>query len=132
MKLKDSRANAIATNVLADLDAGSGPATIQIYTGTQPATPDTAITGQTLLGTLTCSDPSGSVSGRTLTFSAITNDPSADATGTAAWARVADSTGTAVIDLTVSATGGGGDIQFNTTSMVAGVPISVTALAITF
>src|SRR5574337_38274 len=132
MKLNDSRANTLASNVLTDLGSGGGAATIKLYTGTQPATPDTAITSQTLLGTLTCSDPAGTVSGRTLTFSAITNDASADATGTAAWARAADSAGVAVIDLSVSATGGGGDIQFNTTSFVAGVPISITALSITF
>lgn len=126
MKLSDSRANATATAVLGDIDAGAGAATIKFYTGTQPATPDTAITSQTLLGTLTCSDPSGSVSGRVLTFSTITQDSSADATGTATWARVATSAGTAVLDLSVTAVGGGGDIQMNTTSIVTGAPIGIT------
>jgi hypothetical protein len=122
--LKTSAANALKTA----LDAGSGPATIKFYTGTMPAGPATAITSQVLLGTLTCSDPCGSESGGVLTFSAVTQDSSADNTGTATWARFADSTGAAVMDCDVSVTGGGGALQANTVSIVAGGPISITSL----
>lgn len=111
------------------LNAGSGAATLKIYAGTRPSTGGTATT---LLGTLTFSDPAASAaSGGVLTFSAITQDASADATGTATWARAADSAGTFVFDCSVTATGGGGDIQLNTTSIVIGGPISITSASIT-
>jgi hypothetical protein len=111
------------------LNAGSGAATLKIYDGTRPATGGTATT---LLGTLTFSDPAstGAASG-VLTFSAITQDSSADATGTATWARAADSAGNFVFDCSVTATGGGGDIQLNTTSITIGGPISITSASIT-
>ena len=113
------------------LNAGATGATMKIYTGTKPTGPDTAITSQVLLGTLTCSKPAGTVSGNTLTFGAITQDASADATGTATWARLADSDGTAAIDIDITATGGGGFGQMNTTAVVAGGPITAPSVVIT-
>lgn len=113
------------------IDAGAGAGTIKIYTGTQPTSPADAITTQTLLGTLTFSDPCGTSASGTLTMSAITQDSSADATGTATWARIADSTGATVCDVDVTATGGGGTLQFNTTSFVIGGPILISAFTIT-
>jgi len=51
-----------ALNAIHDLiNAGTGPGTIKVYTGTKPAGPATAVTTQVLLGTLTLSDPAGSV-----------------------------------------------------------------------
>lgn len=126
-------ANSCATDLHTALNAGSGAATIKFYTGTKPAGPDTAITSQTLLGTLTCSDPAGSVSGRVLTFGAITNDTAADADGTAAWARLLDSDGVAVLDVSVGLSGSGADIIMNNTTFVSGVgPISITSLTVTY
>ena len=121
----------LLTSINDNLNLGSGAATIKLYTGTKPADPDTAITTQTLLGTLTCSDPAGTVSGRTLTFGTVTMDSSADATGTATWARLADSAGVAVIDIDITTTGGGGFGQMNTTSIVAGGPITAPSIVIT-
>ncbi len=113
------------------IDGGSGPGTIQIRTGAMPATPQDAATG-TLLGTLTFSDPSfPAASGGTASANAITQDSAADATGTATWARLLDSAGTAVMDVDVTATGGGGAIQLNNTSIVAGGPIILTSMSIT-
>ncbi len=68
----------VVNDIKAALDAGAGAATIKLYTGTMPATPETGITSQVLLGTCTCTDPVGTESGGTLTFSAITQDSSAD------------------------------------------------------
>ena len=112
------------------IDAGSGPGTCKIYSGTIPADVATAITTQTLLGTLTFSDPSGAVASGVLTMSAITQDSSADATATATWARIFDSTGAAVMDIDVSTTGGGGTLQMNTTNIVAGGPILISSFTI--
>lgn len=121
-----------AANAIRDLiDAGSGAGTLRVYTGTQPATPQTGASG-TLLGTLTFSDPCApNASVGVVTFSAITQDSAADAGGAAGWARLADSAGNAVIDVEVSATGGGGALQLNTVTIVAGGPITVTSLTLT-
>ena len=100
--LSQEAANDVLASINDNLNLGSGAATIKLYTGTKPAGPDTAITSQTLLGTLTCSDPAGTVATRTLTFDTITADSSADATGTATWARLADSAGVAVIDIVIT------------------------------
>lgn len=123
--------NSALDTIKAAIDAGAGSGTIKIYTGTQPTSAADAITTQTLLGTLTFSDPCGTSASGTLTMSAITQDSSADATGTATWARIADSTGATVCDVDVTATGGGGTLQFNTTSFVIGGPILISAFTIT-
>ena len=129
--LSVATAGDVLTAINNRLNLGSGAATIKLYTGTKPTDPDTAITSQVLLGTLTCSDPAGTVSGRTLTFSAVTMDSAADATGTATWARLADSAGVAVIDIDITTTGGGGFGQMNTTSIVIGGPITAPSVVIT-
>jgi len=104
-----------ALNAIHDLiNAGTGPGTIKVYTGTKPAGPATAVTTQVLLGTLTLSDPAGSVASSALTFSAITQDSVADNGGTATWARISDSAGNAVIDVDVTIVGGGGFLQLTT------------------
>jgi len=123
--------NSALDTIKTAIDAGAGAGTIKVYTGTQPTTAADAITTQTLLGTLTFSDPCGTSSGGTLTFSAITQDSAADATGTATWARIADSTGATVCDVDVTATGGGGTLQFNTTSFVIGGPILISSFTVT-
>jgi hypothetical protein len=123
--------SSVLAAVLAAIDAGGGAGTIKIYTGTMPATPATAIGVQVLLGTLTFSDPAGSETGGTLTMSAITQDSSADNTGTATWARIADSTGTAVMDIDITTTGGGGVMQMNTTNLVIGGPILISSFVLT-
>lgn len=118
--LKTSRASAINTAI-----GTSG--LLKIYTGAQPATPDTAATG-TLLVTLPLSATAGSVSGGVLTFNAI-SQADAVATGTAGYARVTTSGGTAVIDLDVATSGA--YVTLNTTSIVSGGPVVVSAASIT-
>jgi len=118
--LRTTRADTITTR------AGSA-AKLNIYTGAKPANADTAASG-TLLATLTCGSPfaPGSSSG-VLTANAITT-ANAGNTGTAGWFRVTDSTGaTTVMDGTVTATGGGGDLQLVTVSLVATQPVQVTS-----
>ena len=121
------------------LNAGGAgnPATIDIYTGTKPVRPDTAVTIQVLLGTVTCADDCGTVSiidnVPTLTFAAITSDSAADATGVAAWGRVksGEATPVAVLDFDISTTGGSGFGQMNTTNVVALGPIAAPSVVIT-
>lgn len=129
-RLTNASASAAADAVVDRLDAGAGAGTLKIYDGTIPATADTAIGAQVLLATLTFSDPAfGAASNGVATAAAITEDAAADATGTATWARWADSTGATVMDCTVGTSGE--DINFNTNSFVAGATVNITSLTYT-
>ena len=112
------------------LDAGAGAGTIKIYSGTRPANPNASITG-TLLATITCADPAfGAASSGVATIS----DPAsvtAVADGTASHFRAADSTGAAVFDGSVTATGGGGDLTLATTTITTGLSVDVTGGTVT-
>lgn len=122
--------NSMLTALGDAINGGSAAGTIKIYAGTMPTLTSDAITSQTLLGTLTFSDPCGTVSGGSLTMSAITQDSSADATGTASFARIADSSGTVIMDIDITSTGGGGALQMNTTNIVVGGPISISSFVL--
>lgn len=130
MKLRTTVKNSVLTPLNDAISAGVNPGVLKLYTGTMRATPETAITTQTLLGTLTFSDPAGVVADGVLIMSAITQDAAADATGTATWATVEDSNGLSVFDIDVTNTGGGGTLQLNTVNIVAGGPILVTSFVI--
>lgn len=126
-RISTAARNAAVDGVVDLLDGGAGAGYIEIRTGSQPASVGTAATG-TLLATLPLSDPAfGAASSGTATASAITDDTSADATGTAGWFRAYDSAGTGVIDGSITATGGGGDLTLNSTSVVTGGLVEVTA-----
>jgi hypothetical protein len=132
-RISQAAAKAACDAVVDLLDGGPAAGYIEIRTGSQPATVNTAATG-TLLGTLTLSDPAfgnaTTASPSVATASAITSDTSADATGTAGWFRGYDSTGAAVIDGSVTATGGGGDLTLDSVSIVAGGTIAMTSWTI--
>ena len=109
------------------IDAGVSAGLLRIYDGVRPATGGSATT---LLAELTFSDPSfPAAAAGTMTASAITDDASANATGTATWFRVADSAGGAVIDGDVGTSGS--DLNLNTTSITAGVNVSVSSFVLT-
>ncbi len=118
--------NAACNAVVDLLDAGSGAATLKFYTGTQPASPDVAISDQTLLATLTFSDPAfGNASNGVATASPITSDVSVDASGTPTWARAADSDGNAIVDFSVGTSGA--DINFDSVTWIAGGTAAMTS-----
>lgn len=129
-RLPAATRNALAQQVQVLTDAGPAAGTLKIYSGTQPATGDTAATG-TLLATVTLGDPSfGTASSGTLTGA----DPAAVtavAAGTAGWFRVQDSTGANVWDGAVTATGGGGELQLATTTISVGLSVDITSLSVT-
>ena len=52
-------------------------------------------------------------------------------TGTAGWFRVTDSNGAGVYDGSVSATGGGGDLQLSSTALATGISVDITSLTYT-
>jgi hypothetical protein len=96
--------------------------TLVVYSGTQPTNPDTALAGNTALATWTFSIPSfGAVTFAggfcSMTASSVSASVTPSANGTGTFARLTESDGITVIgDLTVTATGGGGDITFGTTT----------------
>lgn len=108
-----------ALNVL-----GSG--FIELYTGTQPATPDTALSGNTLLATLTLGATAfGASSGGTKTANAI-GSATAVATGVCTFFRAFKSDGvTAVID--GSAGTSGTDMILNSTAISSGATVSCSS-----
>lgn len=129
-RLSNAAASAAADAVVDMIDAGAGAGTIKLYSGTIPTNADTAVGAQTLLATLTFSDPAfGAASNGVATANAITSDTSADATGTATWARVETSAPATVMDLTVGTSGE--DINLNTNSIVAGATVAITSLTYT-
>jgi len=118
------------------IDAGAGSGYVEIYAADGdgvPANANTAITDQTLLGTLTFSDPAfgDANSSGVATASSITGDTSADASGTAAWARIYDSDDNVICDVDVGATSSGKTIELNSTTIVAGGTIDITAFTFT-
>jgi len=131
IKLTNAAASAAADAVVDLIDLGSGAGVIEIRTGAQPTNADDVDSG-TLLATLTFSDPAfGAAANGVATASAITQDSSADATGTAGYFVVKDSTGAKVFTGSITATGGGGDMELVTTSIVATQPVQITAFTYT-
>ena len=115
-------------------DAGSTGATIKFYTGSMPTGTlpqtgaETGITSQTLLGTCTMPTTCGSETpSGSLTIGTIVGDSAADDSGTATWARIADSTGLTVVDVDVGVVGSGAVIQMVTNVLVAGGPIAFSS-----
>ena len=115
-------------------DAGSTGATIKFYTGSMPTGTlpqtgaETGIGAQVLLGTCTMPTTCGSETpSGSLTIGTIVGDSAADESGTATWARIADSTGLTVVDVDVGVVGSGAVIQMVTNVLVAGGPIAFSS-----
>lgn len=107
--------------VLDDIDNNASPAFLEI-----------ASAGfATVLATIALSKPSFSRSGAVLTLLGVPkSDTSADATGTAAVARIKDGGGTTIVNsLTVGTSGT--EIVLNSTALVAGQTVTITAGTIT-
>jgi hypothetical protein len=99
---------------------------LRIYSGAQPATPNTAASGTLLaelrFGATAFPAPSGQV----LTANAITDDSSADNAGTAGYFRALKADGTTpLLDGEVGTSGA--NLNMNSTSIVAAARISVTS-----
>lgn len=133
IRLPTAVRNAACDTIVDRLDAGSGAATIQIRTGSQPASANDAATG-TVLATVTLADPAFGNAGAVTPGVAALSDPAAVtgvADGTAGWFRARDSDGNTVLDGLVTATGGSGDLTLNTTTISTGVTVDITGGSIT-
>lgn len=91
---------------------------LRIYSGTEPATPETALSGNTLLAELRFTSTAfAAASSASKTAAAITADTDADATGTATFFRAFKSDGTTVVQQGTVGTSGA-DLILNTVSIV--------------
>jgi len=116
---------------VADVSSIGSAATISIYGGTRPATPDTAA-GSTALVVMTMSGAfaptpvSGVITANTIPAGTVT------LAGTAVWARIAQSGGSGVFDFDVSTIAAGtGDIQLTTTTLTLGVTVTLSSFTLT-
>ncbi len=114
--VKDNR----MTQVLNAIDGGAGAGYIEICSAAYAA----------VLATITLSDPCGTVGTQALTLTMPKSDTNADNTGTAAIARIRDSTGTIVVSgLTVSTSGA--DINLSSLAITAGDTVTLNSAVIT-
>lgn len=121
---------AITTNttfkntILDGFDSAFNSGTLEIRTGSAPGAGNAA-TG-TVLATITLpADAFAAASGGTKAKSGTWQDASADATGTAAHWRMTG--GSNIVEGTVTATGGGGDMELDSTSITSGQTVTITA-----
>ena len=102
---------------------------LDIYTGTQPTNPDTALSGNTLLAHLPLSATfAPAASGGVLTANAITS-AAAGNTGTATWGTLTTSAGTRKVDFTVGTSGA--DLNLNSVAISSGATVAVSSFVIT-
>ena len=132
IRLPTASRNAAVAAVANLVDADVGAGTIQIRTGGQPATGNDPATG-TLLATVTLAAPawSGPVVGVMTLDTTPVLSTTGVAAGTAGWFRMLDNSGDSILDGSVTGTGGGGDLELNTTTISIGLTVEITAGTLT-
>lgn len=126
VRLSTASRNASTDAVVDRCDLG-GAGSIEIRSGSQPASAEDAASG-TLLATITMSATAfGSSATGVATLAGTPLSATAAATGTAGWARVKNGSGATVMDVSVTATSGGGDIELASTSIVSGATVRITS-----
>jgi hypothetical protein len=128
LKYSSVHRTSVATSLITDVGT-SGQ--LKLYTGTRPTTVDTALSGNTLLATLTCNATAfGAASTGVMTAGAI-GSATAVATGTATFFRLFKSDGTtAVIDGDVAASGSDLNLAGGP-GITSGQTVSVSSFVIT-
>jgi len=106
-------------------------AVLKIRSGSVPADCGTADAGSVLATLNLPSDWLAAASGGSKSKSGTWEDTSADATGTAGHFRVYASDGTTVhMQGTITATGGGGDMTLDNTSIASGQQVTITSFTL--
>ena len=123
--------NAVRTLRALAVDQEFDTGYLRIYSGTRPATADTALAGNTLLAELRfAADAVASESNGVLTFDTLTPEDAALAPGTASFARLFKSDGTTVIcDLSVGTSDA--NVILPTLSITTGVEVAVSSMTVT-
>ncbi len=123
--VRNARLDAIETTV-------GTSAVLKIRTGAQPADCATADSGSVLATLSLPSDWMAAASGGSKAKSGTWQDASADATGTAGHWRLYASDGTTChAQGSVTATGGGGDLTLDNTSLASGQSVTISSFSLT-
>jgi hypothetical protein len=105
---------------------------LRIRSGAAPADCATADSGTVLAEMTLPSDWMAAAASGAKALSGTWSDSSANATGTAAHFRIYDSGGsTCHLQGTVTATGGGGDLTLDSTSITSGQTVTITSFTLT-
>ena len=127
MQLSVSCRNAILDSIETTIGTS---ARIQIWSGTIPANCASADGAGTMLAEIVCPSDwllAASAGSKSKVATAF-EDTSADAGGTASHFRLKDSGGTVChMQGTITATGGGGDMEFDSTTITLGQHITITS-----
>ena len=123
-----TKTTAITNALLDTYGANFNNGTLKVYAGSAPADVNAALGSPTLLGTLTFGATAfQSAASGSMTANAITQDSAADASGTASFYRAFKSDGSTPIEQGLCGTTGA-ELNLNTTTIVAGGPISVSSM----
>jgi hypothetical protein len=107
-------------------------AILEIRSGAQPASCAAADSGTLLASMSLASNWMADAASGTKGLAGTWSDPSANNTGTAAHFRIKDSGGTVCgMQGSVTATGGGGDLTLDNTSIASGQAVSITSFTLT-
>ena len=128
IKINVTAQNTLVQALVDTFDVGVD--TLNIYGGTEPATAETALAGQPLLAAVTLPAPGFGVAASGKVDKLGTwQDLSIDAGGTASFFRLIDNGGN-VIQGSVTATGGTGDMTVNNISFVQNGEFTVSAFSL--
>jgi hypothetical protein len=123
--VRNARLDALETTI-------STAAILRIRTGGQPASCATADSGTVLAEMTLPSDWMAAAGSGQKVLSGTWQDVSANADGTAGHFRIYESTGTTChIQGSITATGGGGDMELNNTSIASTQTVTITSFTLT-
>lgn len=125
VSVRNARLDAIETTI-------GVSAKLQIYSGSMPASCATAPSGTKLLEDVLAADWAANAASGSKSFNGTPITGVGIAAGTAGYFRVVDTTGTTChIQGTITATGGGGDMTIDNTSIAVGQVVNVTSFTLT-
>jgi len=135
LKLGALAAQASADAVVDFIDTGTPASRLVIYDGAEPASPAAAVGSQNTLVSFELPDPAFGSAIDTVGGGQATAQPvaavTAAATGTASWFRILNGDNVVVLQGSVTDTTGTGDLKVSSTSIVAGIEVSVISLTYT-
>ena len=120
----------LANSIVSAFETAFEGGNLKIYSGAQPADGDTAASG-TLLATIPVPADGFTTAASGVISKQGTWEDTVDTSGTAGWARLEDSGASQNMDMAVTSTGGGGEIELDSTSLVAGGVVTVSTFSIT-
>lgn len=128
-RLATATQNAACNAQVDRIDSGTGTASgrIQVYTGAQPANANGAPSGTLLVEFVLANPAFGDAAAGVATLQGVPITAAASADGTAGWFRALDRAGGTVFDGSVTASGGGGQLELDDIDLVNGQSVSITA-----